>query len=166
MKPNLSHFRLLKLRCQNEAGQALIEMALILPLLTVMLLGSIEFGRLIYASIEVSNAAKAVAQYAAMNGGGYMDTTGMNYVANSDAYDLTNALSTPITATTSYACSCSGGEACSLNTPPASPTCPTSHAIVTVTVQTTATFSPIGLRIPGFANSINLQGNAIAQVIP
>jgi Flp pilus assembly protein TadG len=154
---------------RNESGQALVELAFTLTLLSIILLGSFEFGRLIFAAIEVSNAAKAAVQYAAMNGGAYMDSSGITNVANADGYDLQLLLgnSTPITATPSYACSCTGADTCTNNTAPNPPTgCAASHLIVTVTVTTSATFTPIGLRIPGFPNTIGLQGNAVAQVIP
>jgi Flp pilus assembly protein TadG len=44
-------------------GQALIEMALILPLLLLLIVNVVNFGGLLYAWITVSNAARAGAQY-------------------------------------------------------------------------------------------------------
>ncbi|WP_109487954.1 TadE/TadG family type IV pilus assembly protein [Occallatibacter savannae] len=52
---------------KNEDGQSLVELALTLPLLLVLLLGVAELGHIAYASINVSNAAKAAGQYAAQN---------------------------------------------------------------------------------------------------
>src|SRR3569833_2802385 len=92
------------LRC--EGGQALVETALTLPMLALMLLGAFEFSRVAYAAIEVTNAARAAAQYGAMNGGGFLDTSGMLAAANADAGNLSGlswASGYP-----SVACSCSG----------------------------------------------------------
>ena len=43
---------------KGEHGQALVEMALVLPLLLLLLFGVIEMGRVGYAYITVSNAAR------------------------------------------------------------------------------------------------------------
>lgn len=44
---------------KGEHGQALVEMALVLPLFLLLLFGVIEMGRVGYAYITVSNAARA-----------------------------------------------------------------------------------------------------------
>lgn len=44
---------------KRENGQALVEMALILPLFLLLLFAVIEMGRIGYAYITVSNAARA-----------------------------------------------------------------------------------------------------------
>jgi len=44
---------------KDEHGQALVEMALVLPLLLLLIFGVIEMGRIGYAYITVSNAARA-----------------------------------------------------------------------------------------------------------
>ena len=171
--------RRLRLSDNGQAGQALIEMALILPLLAFITMGAIEFGQVLYAAIEVSNAAKAAVEYAAMNGGNYYDTTGITAAANADAYDVTNSsgfFNTAITIPSGYpsiSCSCTGGETCTVNTAPAPPSGCTTHMIVTVTVHTQATVTPmihIG-RIPminvnAFPTTMTLTGSAQAQVIP
>ena len=43
---------------KGEHGQALVEMALVLPLFFLLLFGVIEMGRIGYAYITVSNAAR------------------------------------------------------------------------------------------------------------
>jgi Flp pilus assembly protein TadG len=47
-------------------GQALIEFALVVPLLFVLIAGAIDFGGLIFAWITVAHAARSVAQYAVL----------------------------------------------------------------------------------------------------
>ena len=92
---------------RGDGGQALVETAMTLPLLALMLLGAFEFSRVAYSAIEVTNAARAAAQYGAMNGGGFLDTSGMMAAANADAGNLNNGLSW-VSGYPSVACSCSG----------------------------------------------------------
>lgn len=44
-------------------GQSLIEMALMLPILLVLIIGALEFGRLFYTKIVLTNAAREGAYY-------------------------------------------------------------------------------------------------------
>jgi Flp pilus assembly protein TadG len=48
-------------------GQSLIEFALLLPLLLVLIVSAIEFGRLFYTKIVITNAAREGAYYYATN---------------------------------------------------------------------------------------------------
>lgn len=48
-------------------GQSLIEVALVLPLLIVVVLGTFDFGRAIFAFNSVSNAARTSARVAIVN---------------------------------------------------------------------------------------------------
>ena len=153
---------------RREAGQALVELAFTMPVLLLMLLGAIEFGQATYAAIEVSNAAKAAVQYAAMNGGAYYDSAGMTAAAQADGYDLNTLLGTTITATAATpTCSCSlSTDTCTVNAAPAPPTgCTNSHLFVTVNVTTTATFTPI-VHFPGLPTSFALTGSDTQEVIP
>jgi Flp pilus assembly protein TadG len=100
----------------HERGAALVEFALILPLLMLVLIGVIEMGRVAYFSIEVANAAHAGAQYGAL---GYSNgNANMKAAANKDGQ---NSISTFIT-NAQYVCACwnpnTGVET------PASPTYP------------------------------------------
>ncbi len=52
--------------CQRAAGQSLAETALILPILTLLLLGVAEFGFMLYAHVQVSNAAREAARAASL----------------------------------------------------------------------------------------------------
>lgn len=48
---------------RNERGSALVELALVLPLLCLVLIGAAELGRMFYYAIEVSDAARAGVAY-------------------------------------------------------------------------------------------------------
>lgn len=85
----------------HQRGAALIEFALVTPLLIMVLIGFIEVGRLAYFSIEVANAAHAGAQYGAIsyrNAGG----SGMGVAAQKDGQNSVSALQT----TADYVCAC------------------------------------------------------------
>ncbi|HEY0602589.1 MAG TPA: TadE family protein [Herpetosiphonaceae bacterium] len=45
-------------RCEGKRGQSLVEFALVLPLLVLLLYGLAEFGFLLYAHVQVTNAAR------------------------------------------------------------------------------------------------------------
>jgi len=51
---------------RSQSGQALVEMALVMPLLILLLFGVIEMGRIGYTYISVSNAARAGARVASL----------------------------------------------------------------------------------------------------
>src|SRR4051812_18808442 len=51
----------------RERGQSFVEFALILPVLLVILLFGIDFGRVFLGWINLNNVAKVAANYAAMN---------------------------------------------------------------------------------------------------
>ena len=148
----------------DERGQALIETALSSLFLMLLLLGGIEVGMVAYAAIEVANSAKAAAQYAAMNGGAWtqtgLDTDGMLAAAQADAGNLVSSIS--FTAPPTYACRCTGAGLPDCGTAP--PTgCTGSHLVVTIQVQTQATYTPL-IHAVGF-NSIVLKGSAQQEVL-
>lgn len=142
-------------RARTEKGQALVELALTIPLLALLLLGAAEFARVIYVSIEVSNAALAGVQYGAQNPAQAGNTSGIQTAASNDAQDITLG-----TTTVSKACICSNGTASTCL-----PTdCTGSNIETILTVQTQATFDP-GIHVPGFATSYTLYGHAVQKVL-
>jgi hypothetical protein len=52
----------------HKRGQALVEFALVLPLLVVLLVMAIDFGRVFFGWVSINNAARVGAAYAAANG--------------------------------------------------------------------------------------------------
>jgi Flp pilus assembly protein TadG len=147
----------------GEEGSALVELAISLPLLTLMLLGAAEFARLAYASIEVTNAAHAAALYAASGQAGLSDSGGITNAANTDSSDLVGGNAISVTSVTT-ACTCANTtytpSSCSDNS-----TCNSNNTsmVTTVTVQTQSTFSPL-IRIPGGALSFTLKGQSTEVV--
>lgn len=142
---------------RSERGGALVETAVTLPLLSLLLLGASEFGLVDYEAIEVTNAAKAGAQYGAQGSRYTGDTTGIQNAAAADAPNITLG-----TTTASTSLVCSDGTT-PLSGPPV--TCASGVAIETVlTVQTQATFNPV-IHIPFVTPSFTLHGQASQRVL-
>jgi Flp pilus assembly protein TadG len=53
-------------RRRRAQGQSLVETAMLLPLLSLMLIGIVEFGFLLYAHVQVANAAREAARAASL----------------------------------------------------------------------------------------------------
>src|SRR5437870_11142700 len=70
------------MRCQrfsfSRKGQAIVETALLLPILMLLVMGSADLGRVFYYSIAVTNAAREAARqgtyYDPVNNGNTFDT--------------------------------------------------------------------------------------------
>ncbi len=56
-------------RRQGQPGQALVEFALVLPILLLLAVGIMDFGRALFVYSEVSNAAREAVRFAAVNPG-------------------------------------------------------------------------------------------------
>lgn len=86
---------------KSQAGGALVEFAICIPLLMLLLVGLIEIGRVAYFGIEVANAARAGAQYGSLS---YPTTGGskMNVAASKDGQNTISSLTT----SGRYVCAC------------------------------------------------------------
>lgn len=58
---------------KRESGQAIVEFALVLPILLVLLCGIIDFGWIYYNQITLNNAAREGARYAVIHYDPYID---------------------------------------------------------------------------------------------
>jgi len=138
---------------RSERGSSLVELALMLPVLGLLLFGAIDFGRGYYLSIEVTNAARAGAQFGLSNA----SAARMQSAATSDASDVAG-----ITATAIYGCECPDGTGQIPNCS-SSPGC--ANAVNYVQVTTNATYTPL-IPWPGVPSSIPLQGQATMRMGP
>jgi Flp pilus assembly protein TadG len=138
-----------------EAGQALVETALIFPVLIALLIGAAELARVAYAAIEVSNAARAGVQYGAQSGATASDSTGIATAAANDAANLTGLVTT-----SSYSCVCSDGTASTC----ANTDCANSHIEETLTVNTVETINPL-IHLHGLPRTYTLKGKAIQKCV-
>src|SRR5579862_967730 len=160
----------------QQRGQALLEVALVTPLLLLLLVGTIELGRFAYFGILVGNAARAGAAYGAQSPAQSADAPSICNAASNDFQGSSSPCSGTtssgsngtITITSSNSCACddggtlsSGTTLCSTTTNPSILTtiaaCGTSggHWAVMVAVTAQGTFSPL-FKYPGVSNSITI----------
>ena len=171
---------MMKLRRLNllrhcESGSALVETALTVPFVLALLLGAVEMGDFAYRATEMSNAARAAAQYGAMNGGGFTDcngfaggqcaaASGMVAAAKADA-PRTAATCKNFTVTVSSSCNCSGDSAACTGGNAYSCGSGSGKPITNVTVTTSAQCSPL-TSVPGlFSDAFTLHGSAVEEVL-
>jgi Flp pilus assembly protein TadG len=151
-----AHLRMLR----NDAGSTLVEMALLLPLLSLVLAGAADLGRVAYYAMEVSGAASAGAHYGAQSRITAADTAGMKAAAANDAPDVTSV--TTLATTVTQSCACSNGIATACAT--AGSNCTgTTRILEYVQLNTSAVVSPM-VRYPGFPAAYTLRGQAIMRV--
>ncbi len=102
---------------RRQAGQNLVELALVTPLLVALVLGAVELGRYAYLSILVGDAAHAGALYGAQN---FIDAAnavsickaaGNDYQAGTLPTTCTDAGTSPATPVTS----CPSGNTCTFD---------------------------------------------------
>jgi len=141
---------------RRQRGQGMVELAVVVPVLLLLLFVGADLARGFYLAIEVSNAARAGAQYASHSVATATDTTAISNAATLDAANV------PSLSVSSSYCTClsptpSGETAC------ASSYCTDSPNANYVQVNTSATFTTI-MKYPGVASSIRLPGQAIMQV--
>jgi Flp pilus assembly protein TadG len=144
-------------RMKSEAGAAIVELALTMPVLVVLLLGAAEFAQLEHASIEVSNAALAGVQYGSQDPVTAADTTGIGTAAQNDAGNITLG-----TTTATQSCVCSNANGTTVTCGPTD--CPGANSETILTVQTQATISPL-VHLPGLPTSYTVHGQAIQKVL-
>lgn len=71
-----------------ESGQGLVELALLTPLLLLILLGAVDFGRVFSASMQVTNAAREGAYFGARSMDNAEDESAIENVAIADSSSI------------------------------------------------------------------------------
>jgi Flp pilus assembly protein TadG len=156
MKPNI-HMLLRRTTIREDIGQAFVELALVLPIFIILLVGAAELGRLAYASVEVANAARAGVAYAAQNHVTASDTSGIQLAATQDAPDVTS-----ISAVATQSCVCSNGTA--ITCANAGTNCVSPARIIeSVQVTTSAGVNTL-FHLPAIPSTVTLRGQAIMRV--
>lgn len=143
-----------RLGIMSESGQAIIEMAVILPVAIGLLIGIAEIGRYANESIMVSHAATAGVHYAAQNRVTASSNTQIIQAAQNDAPNLTTMTVTP-----SHYCTCADGTASTCT----GTDCSGSRIIEYVKVDTQVSM-PSMFSYPGFPKSYAVKGEKIMRV--
>jgi hypothetical protein len=140
----------------SEAGQSLLELALLAPMLLLMLVGTIEIGRFAYFAIEATGAARAGAQYGMQSLTDSKDIAGIQLAATHDAPDLPQ-----LNVTASDLCACSNDPSRYIGCP--AQRCGAGHPVVFLQVDTTVQV-PSLFRYPGLPSTFTASGTAIMRV--
>jgi Flp pilus assembly protein TadG len=140
-------------RLAAESGASLVELAVALPVLILIMVGTIDFARAFYTAIELSNGARAGAQYGAQSGKNGQFTN-IESAARSGAFNIGNA-----TAQASRSCQCATDSGAFTDTSPVNDCTATctggSHMVISVTVTATSVFSTIS-RFPGIPHTLTI----------
>lgn len=135
----------LRVLCKTDCGGGLVEIALVTPILMLLALGAVDYGRAYWVQIQLTNAAHAGAEYGSRN---YTDTTGMTAAATA-AFPASGTVPkvSALTVTSTYGCECSDGTSYSGSCSP-TPVCVAnatrdSSVVHRVKVTTSATYTTL-----------------------
>lgn len=151
---------------RSQAGQTLLELALLLPIFLVLLMGMFDLGRYMYIYILVGNAARAGAAYGAQSLAQSADTTGIQTAAQND-YQNNGGVSA-LTVNSSFSCGCDVAGAAPTSvacTGTGAGTCASGHWVVTLSVTASGTYSAL-FPYPGIPASISVSDTATVRVAP
>jgi len=145
-------------RTSSARGSAIVELALALPLLVLILVGTIDFARAFHTAMVLQNSARAGAQYGAQSTSFASNTSGMISTAKTSASTDLGA----IDATAEETCYCASNTDPNVGNPSPNTcagTCTTGHLVVSVKVTAGASFSTI-TRFPGIPHTFRISRGA------
>jgi Flp pilus assembly protein TadG len=133
---------------RSERGTALVEFALVAPVLIFLMIGLIEVGRYMYFGILVAHSARAALQYQTRNLTTVGDKTNIQNAGLQDAPNL------GLTVTPTYFCSWNGAIV----------SCFSGGTVVYYAkVQVSGTFHSL-LNYPGIPNAVPISATAVMRV--
>lgn len=154
--------RIRGMRRGGERGAALVELAVALPLLAIILVGAIDFGRAFRTAMIVTNAARAGVLFGSHSLANAGSASGMRNAAN--AVLTANGLPSTPAPDATRSCFCANaagtfGAAVACNS-----TCSSGeHIVATVTVTATRTFS-MTAPFPGLPSTVTITRGVTARV--
>jgi Flp pilus assembly protein TadG len=129
----------------------MLELAIILPILLALTVGIIEIGRLAYFSFEISDAARAGAQYGTQTLGNAESDANVTQAAQNNAQDMPGlAVSRRLSCVCPGTGAVTGGDCGSQITG-------CSYPLVYLTVTALYTLQPL-FHYPGIPDTFNLTG--------
>jgi Flp pilus assembly protein TadG len=162
---------------RSQGGQAIVELALVLPILLALTLGGIEMGRYAYIGILIGNAARAGAAYGAQSNVQSVDTNGITNAARYDFAGTTSSstiktngqLYTSLTITSAVTCGCDSAgtittAGCTTATNPTAGSCATGRWVVKLSVTASGSFNSL-FSYPGVPNPFVISRTATLPVI-
>ena len=135
-------------RAHRAGGMALVEFALVAPVLLLLLAGVANYGMALRTAIQVTAASRAGAQYGSRSAAAAADTAGIVAAAKNAVPGLSG-----MTVSAVQACQCSGGQQVSCTG-----SCSTGSMLIYTQVTAEATSSTIfnyaGLAFSGQTSSL------------
>ena len=150
--------RLLQVR-SHERGAALVELAISIPVLVMIAVGTTDLARGFRMTTVLTSASRAGAQYGAQSAAQSSDVAGMTNIARTVV--SANLAGTP-TITVSRLCECVTASGTYSNTSPVNSCtdpCAGRFLAVHVTVTSTASFNLVS-RIPGVPTTMTVSRSA------
>jgi len=132
-------------RRRRQSGSALVELAIALPMMILIVGGTIDFARVFYTAHQLTNAARAGAQYGAASLGNSNNASKIQATASAAAPNI-GTITVPAPTLLCRCASPAGAfsaAACTAN-------CGANHLVVTVTVSANKTFTMI-TPLPGLS---------------
>ena len=144
---------------KSESGVSSIELAVILPLLVLMLLGTIDFGRVFYGSITVANAARAGVSYGSLD----LDRSQQDVIIKGKVLDEAQALGLDSDdVVVEWYCECANGSTVDPCNPSDDSTCSEGEPRVFVKVRAEWTFNTL-FDYPGIPDAVTIRREAIMR---
>ena len=146
-----------------QSGQALVELAIVLPILLLLALGIIELGRFAYISILVGNAARAGAAYGSQSLGQASQNGPITTAADND-FQNNGQLASKLNVSSTFSCGCDNGGVITPSPIGTNATCFVlnankctggGHWVITLSVTASGTFSSL-FSYPGIPKSITV----------
>ena len=141
-------------KLKSQSGVAAIEMAVATPLIILMLMGTIDFGRVYYTAVTVSNAARAGVSYGALDPSHADNLEKMEEVAESEARNIS-----PDKVVAENFCECKDGSTADCED---DDSCKDGSMRVFVKVTVQKTFKTI-VGYPGIPETVTLTRDAIMR---
>ena len=139
-----------------------MELAILLPMLILLLLGAMDFGRVFYKAMAVTHAAEAGVQYGAQSVGKSFDTSGMTSAAAAAATDITGFSATAYPpGSAQNPCECwSASSGTETVMPTCTSSCPSPSVVrIYATVTGTAVFTTV-VPYPGIPHTVPITRTA------
>src|SRR6266851_182792 len=162
-----------------QSGQALVELALVVPMLLLLALGVIEIGRYAYIAILVGNAARAGAAYGAQSlpqageSASIAAAAEYDFAGGSTTSDSSNGQNESLlTVTSAFTCGCDNGGTITPSPVGTNATCfvvdankctAGGHWVVVVTVTASGQFNAL-FNYPGIPSPINVSSTSFMRV--
>ena len=133
-------------RSRRNLGAVTVEMAVLLPVSVLLLLGAVDFGRIYYEGITVASAARAGTSYGSLRQDLSTDTVRIKQLGEEDSTDLSE-----VDVVVERFCECAGGSEVGCGT-----TCADGAPRIYLKVTAQKTFHTL-FPYPGIPSEVTIQ---------